>query len=174
MDAGNTMSALPESPSQTIFRTDVRSGDREHVREIVSATGFFSPAEIAVAVELVDEFLAKGAASGYQFLFAERGDRTLGYACFGHIAVTAHSFDLYWVAVRPECQKDGIGRALVRQVEAAVSAQGGKRVYAETSSREQYGPTRAFYERCGYQVDAVQDEFYGPGDAKVVYVKVVH
>ncbi|MBI1900770.1 MAG: GNAT family N-acetyltransferase [Planctomycetia bacterium] len=159
--------------SPTTFRSGVRAEDRELVRQIVSATGYFSPSEIAVAVELVDEFLVKGAASGYQFIFAERGGRTLGYACFGHIAVTTHSFDLYWVAVRPEFQKEGIGRALVRQAEAAIASQGGKRVYAETSSREQYGPTRAFYERCGYKVDAVQDEFYGPGDGKVVYAKVL-
>jgi ribosomal protein S18 acetylase RimI-like enzyme len=167
------MDASAAEKTSVTFRSDVRTADRQLVRQIVAATGFFSPVEIAVAVELVDEFLAKGTASGYQFLFTERGGRTLGYACFGHIAVTAHSFDLYWVVVRPEYQREGIGQALVRQVEAAISAQGGKRIYAETSSREQYGPTRAFYERCGYTIDAVQEEFYGPGDAKVVYVKVL-
>src|SRR5262245_42834832 len=134
-----------------MFRTNVVPSDRDIVRQIVESTGFFSPAEADVAVELIDEFLAKGPASGYQFVFAERNGKTLGYASYGHISVTAHSYDLYWIAVHREHQKEGIGRLLMREAEVAIARQGGRRVYVETSSREQYTPTRAFYDRCGYK-----------------------
>ena len=50
---------------------------------------------------------------------------------------------------------------------------GGSRVYVETSSREQYLPTRAVYERCGYHVGATLDDFYAPGDGKVIFVRVL-
>jgi hypothetical protein len=46
-------------------------------------------------------------------------------------------------------------------------------VYIETSSRPPYAPTRAFYERCGYELEVVLKEFYGPGDGKAIYVKAV-
>ncbi|MBL8851541.1 MAG: hypothetical protein JNG89_17790, partial [Planctomycetaceae bacterium] len=57
--------------------------------------------------------------------------------------------------------------------ERLIAKRGGRRVYAETSGREQYAPTRAFYERCGYQREATLKDFYAPGDDKVVYGKVV-
>jgi hypothetical protein len=48
------------------------------VRELVTATGFFSPAEVAIATELVETRIAQGPASGYAFLFAETDDRPSG------------------------------------------------------------------------------------------------
>lgn len=156
-----------------VFRYDVSPADRVAVRAVVESTGFFSPAEADVAVELVDERLAKGPASGYEFAFAEEGGELLGYSCFGPIAATEASFDLYWIAVAKNRQHAGIGRALVAESERLIRAAGGRRVYVETSGRRQYEPTRAFYQRNGYQIEAVLDDFYAPGDGKVILVKVL-
>jgi hypothetical protein len=35
----------------------------------------------------------------------------------------------------------------------------------------QYASTRAFYEDCGYRLEAVLADFYAAGDGKVVYCK---
>lgn len=51
------------------LRTKVKASDVEAVKEIVTTTGFFHPEEIDIAIELVEERLAKGAASGYEFIF---------------------------------------------------------------------------------------------------------
>lgn len=156
------------------FREAISPGDRLVVRSIVESTGFFNPAEVDIAVELVDEHLAKGAAaSGYWFVFADRGSRTVGYSCYGPIAGTRESYDLFWIAVDRSCQSAGIGRLLLRESERRIGEQGGRRIYVETSSREQYVPTRAFYQRCGYLREAVLSDFYAPGDSKVIYVKVI-
>ena len=54
------------------FRTEPKPDDIAAIRRIVASTGFFRPDEIAVAVELVEERLARGLeASGYHFVFAE-------------------------------------------------------------------------------------------------------
>lgn len=155
------------------FRYEVTPADREHVRRIVESTGFFSPAEIGVAVELVDERLAKGEASGYYFVFAEQGGQVVGYSCYGPIAATVDSFDLYWIAVDSQVRGGGLGRQLMAESERLIAEAGGRGVYVETSNRPQYVPTRSFYERFGYLREAVLSEFYGPGDDKVVYVKRV-
>ncbi|MBU2549161.1 MAG: hypothetical protein KKB20_12150, partial [Proteobacteria bacterium] len=55
--------------------------------------------------------------------------------------------------------------------ETSVSQSDGGRIYVETSSREQYLPTRAFYLASGYRECAFFDDFYAPDDAKVVLVK---
>jgi ribosomal protein S18 acetylase RimI-like enzyme len=153
------------------FREEVTSGDRQAVGRLVRATGFFSEEEIDIAVELVEERLAKGDASGYFFLFAEAGNRLLGYACFGPIPGTAHSFDLYWIAVDPGKQGRGVGRKLMAMSETLMAQSGCVRVYADTSSRPQYEPTRAFYLSCGYVQEAFFADFYAPGDGKVIFVK---
>lgn len=162
---------------QTIFDTfeyryDVLPADRCAVRQIVGSVGFFTAAEVAVAVELVDERLAKGAVSGYHFVFAETEGQLQGYTCYGPIPATVASYDLYWIAVAPPSQGRGMGRALLAETERLVRQSGGRRIYAETSGRELYVPTRAFYERNGYQRAAVLADFYAPEDDKVIYVKV--
>jgi D-alanine-D-alanine ligase len=155
------------------LREEVRPSDRQTVRSILESSGFFYPAEVRVAVELVEERLARGEASGYFFLFADGPQDTAGYACFGPIACTQASYDLYWIGVHQDHRHRGLGRRLLAAGEEAIRRMGGRRVYVETSSRGQYEPTRQFYLHCGYRVEAVLQEFYGPGDGKVVFVKVL-
>jgi D-alanine-D-alanine ligase len=151
----------PDSP--LTWRREVRPGDIVAVRELVGKTGFFNGEEIDIAEELVREHLARGEASGYLFLFAGSGGSVAGYTCYGPILGTAGSFDLFWIAVHPDFQGRGLGRRLMARTERLIADAGGRRIYAETSSREQYAPTRAFYERCDYRAEAVLTDFYGPG-----------
>jgi D-alanine-D-alanine ligase len=153
------------------FREAVRPEDRQAIGRLVRATGFFSAEEADIAVELVEERLTKGDASGYFFLFAEEGDRLLGYACFGPIPGSVHSFDLYWIAVDPREQGRGIGRMLMAAAERIMAGRGARLAYADTSSRPQYEPTRSFYLACGYLQAAFLTDFYAPQDGKVIFVK---
>jgi D-alanine-D-alanine ligase len=165
----------PSEPSATItelpFRYEAIQTDGDHIRRIVTATGFFSAAEIDVAVELVVARLNQGDASGYHFVFLESEAGLIGYTCYGPIPCTVSSFDIYWIAVQPDAQKKGIGRALLRETERLIQAAGGTRIYVETSQRPQYDRTRIFYERCGYGCAAFLEDFYDHNDGKVVYCK---
>jgi ribosomal protein S18 acetylase RimI-like enzyme len=156
------------------FRETLNPPDTEHVRAIVQSTGFFSPAEVEIAVELAIERLVKGLDSGYHFLFAEQNNRVVGYSCFGPIPGAQASIDLYWIAVHNDFRGAGIGKKLMVESERAIKRMGGRRIYVETSSRAQYQPTRAFYLACGYKQEALLEDFYAPGDSKVIYVKVIN
>lgn len=154
------------------FRDHAVPSDRVSVLNMVRSTGFFNQEEELIAIELVDAHLEKGIESGYHFLFCQDGTgRVLGYTCFGHILGTAGSFDLYWIVVDKEKQGFGIGKQLMERTEAIIESMGGLRIYVETSSRKQYAPTRAFYLKSGYREDAVLQDFYAPGDSKVILVK---
>ena len=170
MSVVSTPAKNPDRAPVTL-RAEARPGDIEAVRRLVHATGFFTAEEEAIAVELVEERLAKGAASGYEFLFAERDGAVVGYSCYGRVPLTQSSYDLYWIVVDPAIQGSGVGRRLVAATEEAVIEAGGAALYAETSSRAQYEPTRAFYVRNGYTAAAEFPDFYAPGDGKVVFVK---
>lgn len=159
------------------LRFELRVGDEDAVRSIVESTDFFSPAEINIAVELVQERRAKGDASGYHFVFLDEVQdgqfRTLGYTCYGAIDGTLSSYDLYWIAVADSLRGRGLGRVLLQESERRIAAAGGQRIYVDTSSRATYVPTRAFYERSGYLQEALLADFYAPGDGKVIFCKVV-
>jgi GNAT superfamily N-acetyltransferase len=164
--------ATPDRHALTL-RYGLEPDDRGRVRDLVSASGFFSPEEIEMAVDLVDERLAKGPASGYDFVFAEADGRTVGYACFGPIPATQAGYDLYWIVVAPDRRRSGLGRLLIGEVERLVRSRGGLRLYADTSGRPQYAPTRAFYEAVGYRREAVLKDFFAPGDDKLIFVKAI-
>ncbi|MFB3905457.1 MAG: N-acetyltransferase family protein [Acidobacteriota bacterium] len=154
-----------------LIRKEVRGTDPDQIRALVAATGFFTQEEIGIATELVEEALNRGVESGYFLLVAEENDRVLGYTCYGPIPGTDASYDLYWIAVHPEAQGRGLGKTLIVETEKQIRASGGRRVYIETSSREQYVPTRRFYLSCGYVQEALLVDFYRPGDSKVIYSK---
>ena len=160
-----------ETPPPLRFRDEPVDRDRATVRELTTATGFFSSEEVAVAVELIDARLVQGLASGYRFLFADGDGRLDGYVCYGPIPLTKSSFDLYWIAVRPGAQQAGLGRRLMEAAEAKARELGATAMYVETSSRPQYEPTRAFYRRLGYRSAAELPDFYGPGDGRVIFAK---
>jgi ribosomal protein S18 acetylase RimI-like enzyme len=153
------------------FRDGAEPDDREVVCGILDRSGFFDAAEIEIAGELVDEFVARGEASGYHFLFLEDGEGVAGYACFGPIPMTRSSWDLYWIAVDPRRRGRGLGREILREVEGRAAARGCEQLFVETAGRPQYEPTRAFYRACGYRVVAELPDFYSPGDAKVIFAR---
>ncbi len=155
------------------WRTDVRPSDAPAVGRIVAATGFFTEAEVAIAIELVDETLEKGDASGYRFVFADDpvSGELQGYTCFGKIPATEASYDLYWIAVAPDAQRLGLGTALLNDAEARCRSAGAVQLFIETSGRDVYQSTRTFYEQLGYRTAATLDDFYAAGDSKIIYVK---
>jgi ribosomal protein S18 acetylase RimI-like enzyme len=155
------------------LRDHVVPEDAGAVRALVEATTFFSEEELAIAVELVEARLTQGAASGYFFVMAEDAEGLVGYTCYGPTPATKSSFDMYWIAVHPRAQGLGVGRRLAAETERAIAAMRGTRVWVETSGREQYRPTRGFYLAAGYTVAATLDDFYAPGESKVIFVKTV-
>jgi acetoin utilization deacetylase AcuC-like enzyme/GNAT superfamily N-acetyltransferase len=166
------MLARKSTPAIEFVHT-VSDADIEIIRRLVAATEFFTADEVAIAVELVEERISKGIASGYEFIIARHDGRTVGYACFGPIPATDAGYDLYWIVVDPDAQGLGIGRQLLAETVAAIRERGGKRLYADTSSQQKYTPTRAFYRTQGFRKTAELKDFYRPGDNKVIFEKPV-
>lgn len=154
-------------------RDGLAAEDRDAIEQLLCETGFFNGEELKVAMELVDARLAEGPGCHYRFLVAAADSEVAGYACWGAIEGTREAADLYWIAVDPRLQGRQVGAALLAAAEARMRGEGRVRIYVETSTRPQYEPTRGFYLRNGYQVEAELADFYGPGDGKAVFLKVL-
>lgn len=153
------------------FRHAVKKPDVKKVRKILESTKFFRSDEIRIAEDLVwDGMIPK---SDYHFFFAEQDKKTVGFTCYGPIACTLSSFDLYWIAVANSAQGQGIGRDILKVTENAIKKMGGTRVYIETSMKDLYRPTRGFYTSQGYAEVSILKGFYAPGDDKITYVKIL-
>ena len=140
---------------------------RPHLAELLAATDAFSAAEIAVALELFDSAMVSSA--DYELLGAfDVSNELLGYACFGATPMTDGTWDLYWLAVHPTAQGQGVGRALLSRVEDMLGVRGARLMLVETSSRESYVHTRRFYERAGYTESARIADFYAPADDRII------
>jgi GNAT superfamily N-acetyltransferase len=153
------------------FRTTPVTEDIRRIMDMVVSTKFFYDHEVEVAVELIAERLAKGESSGYHFVFAEVDGVAAAYSCYGHIAMTKSCFDLYWVVTHNDFRGKGIGKELLEATYVEARKMGCTMIIAETSGREHYAPTQAFYVSAGYTLEATIRDFYDKGDDRLIYVK---
>jgi ribosomal protein S18 acetylase RimI-like enzyme len=152
----------------------IAEGDRALIEEILRSTGFFYEFEIMTALEIADETLAKGSEkSGYSWMkISENGDM-VAFANYGKNSFSIHSWEIYWIAVHNNSRSKKLGSVLLQAVEEDVRKAGGKIIWIETSGRPLYLPTEIFYKRNGYTLQASLKDFYGPGDPKQIYAKVL-
>ncbi len=153
----------------TVRRIEAR--DREAIRVLVEGTGAFKPHEVDVAMELVDAALSNPKQDDYHpYVIAEDDGTVVAYACFGKNPMTRFTWDLYWIATRKDRMGKGYGRRMVAFVLEQVRARGGRLLVIETSSKESYGDTRAFYDKIGCTLAAQIKDYYDEGDDKLIYL----
>jgi ribosomal protein S18 acetylase RimI-like enzyme len=109
----------------------------------------------------------------YHFIVAKKFHQIIGFACYGHRPLTKGTYDFYWLGVDPAFQKQGVGKALMAQVENAIKEKKGYLLIIETSSIEEFSIPRSIYESFGYQLIAQIPDFYEPGDGLVIYTKKI-
>lgn len=148
--------------------------DLTRIGEILRSTSFFYDFEIETALEIAAETIEKGSeASGYYWLRASDESGIIAFANYGKNSFSTHSWDLYWIAVHQSARNKKVGSRLLHEIEKDVRSHAGKIIWIETSGRPLYAPTEAFYQRNGYTLQASLKDFYGPGDPKQIYSKVL-
>jgi ribosomal protein S18 acetylase RimI-like enzyme len=145
------------------------SADRASAQEALIGCGAFSPEEVRVALEMVDD----GLRGDYSLLAVERDGKFCGYACAGKASFTASAWYLYWICIERDLQGSGAGRMLLAGVEESVRKFGGDRLVVETSGRSDYERARGFYRNAGFAEVGRIPDFYKRGDDCVVLCKLL-
>jgi GNAT superfamily N-acetyltransferase len=145
--------------------------DRPGIVKILAHTPEFKPPELNVAEEVIDSYLEDPVGSGYHVLVADSGSTLVGYICYGPTPLTEGTWDIYWMAVAPDKQGQGIGSALLAAAESGIRDAEGRLAIIETSSTPAYEKTQRFHFSHGYGIIACIPDFYMPGDDKLILQK---
>jgi len=145
--------------------------DRAPVLRIVHNIKEFTPSEMAVAEEVIDDYLEDPLCSGYNISLAIVDRQIVGYICFGPAPMTNGTWDIYWMAVDPKWQSRGIGHTLMTHAEHLIRHSKGRLIIIETSSKPEYEKTRRFHVSHGYEISCKIEGFYAPDDDKLVLMK---
>ncbi len=144
--------------------------DFDALMTLSDASGLFSPDELEeVRGMLTAHFDGELGPDHRWDVYDDEG--VTGVAYYAPEQLTDGVWNLYMLAVDPSRQGGGQGAALVRHVEEAVAQEGGRILLIETSGVDGFKRTRTFYEKCGYVEEARIRDYFGPGDAKVVFWK---
>jgi GNAT superfamily N-acetyltransferase len=120
---------------------------------------------VSCALELLAAVLDPPEGNTYEGrVLVDDGDRPIAYACFGRTPMTDATYDLYWLVTAAERRGQGLGAALLADVERELRSRSGRTIRVETSSLEGQGGALRFYLRVGYQEVGRIPDFYRPGD----------
>jgi ribosomal protein S18 acetylase RimI-like enzyme len=138
---------------------------------LTEGTGVFKPHDVETLREVLDDYHAVTKDHGHRSVTFEEGGRVIGFAYYAPADMTDRTWHLWWIAVGKQIQAKGVGSQLLRHVEEAVRAAGGRLLVIETSSQPAYELTRRFYLKQGYTQAAVLEDFYADGDSIVFFTK---
>lgn len=148
--------------------------DRFAIEHLLRTAGNFTDDECDVALELFDIYCGAAATAGfegdYPTLVCERDGRVVGYATVGKTPFTQGTWHLYFIASDSNIRRAGIGRDLCAAIADFARLRGGERLVLETSGRELYGGTRAFYDAVGFAEEGRIADYYAHGDPVVYFV----
>jgi ribosomal protein S18 acetylase RimI-like enzyme len=146
--------------------------DRPRLYSILKESHFFTPEEINVAMELIDLVLKDQEQKDYKIhCMVDHQDQLIGYVCYGPTPMTQGTFDLYWIVVDLNFQREGVGSTLIDFLEKVVKEAKGRMILADTSSIPQYENTLKFYLKKGFEELARIPDYYRPGNDRITFCK---
>ena len=148
-----------------------RRDEFDVIREMTKRAAVFNETEVDTVTELLEGYADGPEISGYYFVSCRNGNKVVGYACWGPRDLSGNGYDLYWICADPIVHGKGVGRALMHAVEEEICKRNGVWVVIETSDTDHYVPARRLYERCGYALAMLLQDFYHDGDGLCTYTK---
>ena len=99
-----------------------------------------------------------------------------GPVAVGYLApekMTHGTWNLYLIAVHPDHQRQGRGKAMLEHVQKWLTERGERILLVETAGVDDFDYVRTFYANDGFETEARIRDFYDVGVDKVVFRKVL-
>ena len=151
--------------------SETRRDEFDEIMAMTQRAAVFNETEVDTVTELLEGYEEGPESSGYNFLSCRENGEVIGYACWGPRELSGNGYDLYWICADPAVHSKGVGRALMQAVEEEIRKWKGVWLVIETSDTEHYAPARRLYERCGYTLAMLLQDFYHDGDGLCTYTK---
>jgi ribosomal protein S18 acetylase RimI-like enzyme len=146
-------------------------GHTDELVKMADETGFFKEHEVQALREVLDDFHAENHVYEHKAYLLKDKDKKLGFVYYAPAPMTEGTWQLWWIVVQNDLQGRGLGGQMLKYVENHARELEGRVLFIETSSQEKYDPTRKFYLKYGYNLEARMRGFYAAGDDMMVYRK---
>ena len=141
---------------------------REPLLSIIEASGQFDTDGLAHVANTLDEHFSN---PGQAIWLTAIDGEPVGVAYCAPEPVTMGTWNLLMLWMKDGFSGQGFGSALVKEIESQLLARDARLLIVETSQLPAFEAARSFYERNGFKREAEIENFFAPGDNKVVYTK---
>lgn len=145
--------------------------DTEALLAVACASGLFEPHQVDELSGMLIQHFATESTRNELWITDDDGG-PVGVAYTAPERMTDGTWNLYMIAVHPDRQRQGRGKALLAYVEHMLTERGQRMLLVETSGTEDFHHVRTFYRNCGYTEEARIRDFYTEGVDKIVFRKV--
>lgn len=140
---------------------------------VAEASGLFKPQQIDELSQMLAQHF-DGAPNKYDLWFTDDDDgEPVGVAYTAPERMTEGTWNLYLIAIHPDNQRQGRGKAILGHVEKMLVERGERMLLVETSGTDDFDYVRTFYRNNGYEEEARIRDFYANEVDKITFRKVL-
>lgn len=157
---------------------NAKSADLSDLKKVAEGTQMFLGeeldsfmSEMASHLEEVDR--GESTASTLTVVTDGEGDAApvVGAAYYSPEVMAQGVMNLLFIGVLPGSRKSGLGQALLRRFEEAVTASDARLAIIETASDDMFAPAWSLYKKAGYDQEARVRDYYNDGLDKLIFRK---
>lgn len=154
---------MPQYPSVRA----TRSQDIPALKKVLDDTLLF-PSEMLD--DMVCDYLSNTDSEDL-WLTCELDSEAIGFCYAAHEQLTEGTWNMLAIAILPSKQGNGVGRALVKELETNLRRCGQRILIVDTSGTDEFARTRDFYRKNGYSEEVRIRDFWAAGDDKIIFWK---
>jgi ribosomal protein S18 acetylase RimI-like enzyme len=139
---------------------------------LATASGLFDPNQTDDLAQMLDKHF-RDRDETQDIWLTDYDNEPVGIAYIAPERMTEGTWNLYLIAVHPDRQKQGRGKALLSYVEQMLMERGERILLVETAGTDDFEYVREFYRQNGYEQEARIREFYAAGIDKIVFRKAL-
>jgi ribosomal protein S18 acetylase RimI-like enzyme len=139
---------------------------------VAKASVPFEPNEIEELLQLLTQHFDSNVNSR-DFWLTDDDNGLVSVAYVAPERMTEGTWNMYLIAVHPDRQKQGRGKALLQHIEQMLTERGERVLLVETAGTDDFDYVRSFYRQNGYEEEARIREFYTAGVDKIVFRKAL-
>jgi ribosomal protein S18 acetylase RimI-like enzyme len=139
---------------------------------LAAASGLFDPNQTDDLAQMLDKHFSDKD-ENQDIWLTDDDNEPVGIAYIAPERMTEGTWNLYLIAVHPDRQKQGRGKALLNYVEQMLMERGERILLVETAGTDDFEYVREFYRKNGYEEEARIREFYTAGVDKIVFRKAL-